>query len=1193
MRNYQELFLLFGLHLVALSLSFLNPTPVLPLVAFITLWLLPGFILWRLVSRDHEWQWFYHLPMAFGLGLAWLMGWAVFIFLLLPFDLPHFNAIIYLANSGLLLLYGGVSFYWPISPQSPISISRPWLLFSLALGMMAILVTLKWQTAGFTFDGDEWSYFVNIRYILTTLPIDKSYFIERLEFDVWNFILAFLIQFAPAHLFEIYGLHLPLIFIIIACLAYLALADTLFQRPDIAYFAFLLQGLYWLSNINLLTADNGLGLLARILQDKFTALLLILPLIQLCGLKFLQSYTYRYLVMVGILAIVAVLIHPIAIMWLLFSLGSTTFFVLWQYRQQLSFKPQWVGLALILMGVALGLAWWQRSTRPDSYYLTTGGNVQALGLSLGRVLFLSLEKNIYMAHPNLLNHPLIILALLLTITLIPKLKNQLPAQFLFANSLAVIVILFNPITASLLGRIISFWIIYRIVWILPISLTLAYILYPHIEQAATYLNHRLLKTPQLASLTIILINMTIYSHILTSWYTLNAWQPIIITATELDVSQHLAKEDSPGSRVLAAHEVNIRLVATANKLRPTTARFYEMNNHDTLDTYYFLGAPWLNDTHYNVLLPRYPVRYILTHHSDLIEPQLRFYPHLFRSIYSNIEYSLYEWHAAATFSFELELFKANGLLQSQPSAAQPIYETILQQNPTYFPAILGLAAIYEQQLQFNQALALYQTATPQTDFERAWLLTKLAQARYHHDSTTSLSVIDAYRQALTLANGHEAIYQQVLNGYQQLPLDLQQSLAGQALRYALLDFYEAKAARESRDYPRQLQLAEIYEQVGEKELAISQYIHLTQQFVSRLEPLFKLAELQPDQAATWYQQALAHETNPPSGEANLYLAQFNYQQGELETATQFAQQAIQQGSGPTKAKAQRLLGEIYLKQKRLELAINALLDAVQTQPNLAWGYVLLGNIYQEQHDPTTALTYYKQAAQAEPQTALYYIITGRALLAMQQTEAGWAEINLALNLAQGASEIYQQVGELKEQYESVNAAYPYFEQATKLNPNNSFAYLGLSRYHLARGEFVLAQEQVTQAFTVATNDPMKASSHVQQAQIYLAQQHDDAALQEFLAALTLKPDDAWLHGVIGDFYYQHQHNLAEAEKHYRQATKFPTWQVSLAEILLQTGRSKEAIEQLQQALTREPNSVNLMARIKSLEKNYKLAELTP
>jgi tetratricopeptide (TPR) repeat protein len=587
---------------------------------------------------------------------------------------------------------------------------------------------------------------------------------------MWDFVLAFLIQFAPDQMFEIYGLYLPLIFIAIACLAYLALADTLFQRSDMAYFAFLIQGFFWLSTINLSTADNGLGLLARILQDKFAALLLILPLIQLCSLKFLQnrispsrSYAPRgdknhFLIMASVLAIVAVLIHPIAIMWLIFSLGSLAVFILWQYRRQFSLKPQWIGIALTLASLAVGFAWWQRSTRPDYYYSTADGNLHALTLSVGRVLFLSLEKDIYMAHPNMLNHPLIILALLLTLTLIPKLKTQnIPAQFLFANSFAIIAILFNPVTAPLLGRIISFWIIYRIVWILPISLTLAYVLYPRLEQIAAYINHRLLKTPQLAGLTLACIALALYGRILTSWYTLNAWQPVTITAAEVDVSQQVAKLGSSDSRILASHDLNIRLTSTANQIHPMTARLYGQTDPKLLDTRYFLNSSWLNESLYNDLLPRYQVRHILTRQTDLIEPQLRLFPHLFKLLYANTDYSLYEWQVSTATSLDLTLFKANGL-QSQPNEAQQLYETILQQNPTYLPAILSLAAVHEQQFRFDQALALYQTAAPQTDFERAWLQVKLTQA--HHRTSDLPEIIDGYRQALDLAQGHEAVYQQ-------------------------------------------------------------------------------------------------------------------------------------------------------------------------------------------------------------------------------------------------------------------------------------------------------------------------------------------------------------------------------------------------------------------------------------------------
>jgi len=139
--------------------------------AVLTVWLLPGFLLWRIIGVPNSSFWFEGVPLSFGLGLAWLVLPASAVFILQS----NLDRLIQVMVSLNILLVLGYIFFrltnrltWFMNSSEKVSYPlNRWLLGG-ALITMFILLAIFFNTAGYTLNDDQWHIIANVRYLLDT-----------------------------------------------------------------------------------------------------------------------------------------------------------------------------------------------------------------------------------------------------------------------------------------------------------------------------------------------------------------------------------------------------------------------------------------------------------------------------------------------------------------------------------------------------------------------------------------------------------------------------------------------------------------------------------------------------------------------------------------------------------------------------------------------------------------------------------------------------------------------------------------------------------------------------------------------------------------------------------------------------------------------------------------------------------------
>src|SRR6185295_6926980 len=244
-----------------------------------------------------------------------------------------------------------------------------------------------------------------------------------------------------------------------------------------AWLGLAVQGLYALSDMH--TRGEGLGMawLVRVTEDKYVALLVALPLAQAAFLSLLRPGGRRRGAVAAftLLALAATVMQPFAVPWLALTCGVTYLAAL---ATGLVPRSRRLLIALAAMGtLAVAAAALLRAMRPQAYFTLNDPswafNTTLLELSFRQLLILSLEKGWYMAHPWLLTHPVMIAGLLASLVLLPQLRRSLAAQWLVLSMWVPVLLIFDPLTAVLIGRVVTPWRLYRLLWSMPIALTIA------------------------------------------------------------------------------------------------------------------------------------------------------------------------------------------------------------------------------------------------------------------------------------------------------------------------------------------------------------------------------------------------------------------------------------------------------------------------------------------------------------------------------------------------------------------------------------------------------------------------------------------------------------------------------------------------------------------------------------------------
>jgi hypothetical protein len=630
--------------------AFLGPSWSFLAVVLAT-WVAPGYVLCRLSPGP----WRRSLPQlaafALGLGMVWLAVPAAVV-LHVGGSIDVLAGVVTSQNGLLVAAYAAFRLRVRQPPEPPADAPRParaWLAVA-AVAALAHLLAVSARRPRFSFGSDEWILMRNIRYFLEVKPIAYTW-----DFDVWDFVIALLIRLARVDLIDAYRLYLPPVLIVAASLAFFALAETVLRDRTAACFSYLVMALYCLSDMHTRGWGAGMGLLVRIAEDKFAAWLFAVPLAQAAFLSFLRGGGTAVVPVASALSLAAVVIYPLSLVWLVLTVGATYVAALATGRLRAR-PPALAGLAAIT-AAAGALAWWLRSMRVTPYFKLFDPdwplNAVLRGLTSNQLLILSLEEGWYMAHPALLGHPLMIAAVLATLCLLRDFRRSLRAQFLVCSTLVPLLVVYNPLTASLLGRWITPWIVHRVVWAVPVALTLGYALH----RALAALQCRLGAEAATASpargryavawlLVIGAMSALLSPRMGESWRALKARNRVRVTEGERELMHALSRDRRVAGEVLTPTEIGIRLPAWSSRLRPYpslddrrdgVADWGRLKEWEAFYAATSIGEPEI------ALLKKKGIDYVITRTGTPVDQAIRALPGPFRLVYGGSSYSLYAW----------------------------------------------------------------------------------------------------------------------------------------------------------------------------------------------------------------------------------------------------------------------------------------------------------------------------------------------------------------------------------------------------------------------------------------------------------------------------------------------------------------------------------------------------------------------
>jgi hypothetical protein len=622
------------------------------LAVVLAAWVAPGYVLCRFTPGP----WQRSLPQlaafSLGLGAAWLAAPAAVV-LHAGGSIDVLAGVVTSQNGLLVAAYAAWRWRVRRPSETPPADVTPrasgWLAIA-AVAALAHLLAVSARRPRFSFGSDEWILMRTIRYFLEVKPIAYTF-----DFDVWDFVIALLIRLARVDLIDAYRLYVPPVLIVAASLAFFALAESVFRDRTAACFSYIVMALYCLSDMHTRGSGAGMGLLVRIAEDKFAAWLVVVPLAQAAYLSFLRGGGTALAAVASALSLVAVVIYPLSLVWLALTVGATYAAALATGR--LRARPRALAGLAAIAAAAGGLAWWLRSMRATPYFNLFDPdwplNAVLRGLTRDQLLILSLEKGWYMAHPALLRHPLMIAAVLATLCLLREFPRSLRAQFLVCSTLVPVLVVYNPLTASLLGRWITPWMVHRVVWAVPVALTLGYTLHRALAAVQCRLGPGgIAASPArgryaVAWLLVIgAMSALLSARMGESWRALKARNRVGVTDGERELMHALSRDRRVAGEVLAPTGIGIRLPAWNSRLRPYPSlddRRVGVAHAGVLkESAAFYAATSIGEAEI-ALLKKRGIDYVITRTDTPVDQAIRELPGPFKDVYRGSSYSLYAW----------------------------------------------------------------------------------------------------------------------------------------------------------------------------------------------------------------------------------------------------------------------------------------------------------------------------------------------------------------------------------------------------------------------------------------------------------------------------------------------------------------------------------------------------------------------
>ncbi|HMK65460.1 MAG TPA: tetratricopeptide repeat protein, partial [Thermodesulfobacteriota bacterium] len=206
--------------------------------------------------------------------------------------------------------------------------------------------------------------------------------------------------------------------------------------------------------------------------------------------------------------------------------------------------------------------------------------------------------------------------------------------------------------------------------------------------------------------------------------------------------------------------------------------------------------------------------------------------------------------------------------------------------------------------------------------------------------------------------------------------------------------------------------------------------------------------------------------------------------------------------------AQMRLGESMLKEGRTTQALNELNKAVNLDPDNAQIRNVLGVAYMEKGMLPEAVQEFRKALDLAPDFAEVHNNLGTALLRQGKVQEAIKEFNEALKSPLYLTPHFGEynLGRAYYQMKDYVQAKKHFQEAVKISPSYSMAYLGLGETCMAVRQWDEAAEALKKAIEYA---PRYVEAHYDLGEVLVAQYQTNLARMAFKEVIRLDPEGPW------------------------------------------------------------------------------------
>jgi Family of unknown function (DUF6077) len=484
----------------------------LPLLAFLSafvLFLVPGLLL-------SHWLLGAHFSGAALVPVSFAISSGIFGLLGVPMLILHLELGAYLLLAATVvaafLVAAVVRVRLGLTPEegkdgtlSPASSDWLWVPFAL---LSTVLAAASGARVPFFYD-DMWVYLAWVREFLSTdrLALYEPYFgnetgLSRVMIDGWLLEQAALSRVSGVDPIELVLDYLAPALVVVALLAFYALARILFRSEAAALLSGCLLALFYLVNLEPSLLSFGGEFVGRLAEDKFVTRFVFLPVALALSVAFLESRKPRYLAFFALICCAVMAIHPVGIAIIGLSMAG---FGLLHLALNLRRREAWammVALSVPLLAVVLFPA--------AIVFVATGESLTAflsdadinshdpdvlanmVFVRPGRERIFEFRDGSYIMHPSLVLDPVVLGALLLGLPfLIRRLRRHLPAQMLVGTLVLISIVCYVPPIATFLGdNVVVPGQLWRLAWPIPLAalLTVGWLAWEATRRAQAGLN---------------------------------------------------------------------------------------------------------------------------------------------------------------------------------------------------------------------------------------------------------------------------------------------------------------------------------------------------------------------------------------------------------------------------------------------------------------------------------------------------------------------------------------------------------------------------------------------------------------------------------------------------------------------------------------------------------------------------------